>query len=93
MDRANARAFIPMLEALADGELECQNHNGNWQHTVDVCFTNPPDRYRRRPKRRTVFVLFDAAYEHGAIMVRDETDARSIVRRHGGKLVEVNEPD
>lgn len=53
MNMSNARKYIPMLEALADGELEIRNSTGEWVNVRKyVRFDCPLRYYRRRPKSK-----------------------------------------
>lgn len=49
MTKDNARQYIPLLEALADGELEI-SRDGIWEECLCPAFSADPDQYRRRPK-------------------------------------------
>ena len=46
-----ARAYIPILEALADGELQVKALD-QWGDTDHIDPMLPPERYRRKPKVR-----------------------------------------
>lgn len=57
MNKSNARQYIPLIEALADGELEFNNHmlhSPNWLHCIQSDFSSPPEYYRRKPKPTVV---------------------------------------
>lgn len=57
MNKDNAREYIPLLEAFADGELQIKGVSGEWTDDVrGVSFTCQPDQYRRKPKPTVVKV-------------------------------------
>lgn len=49
MTTANAKDYLPAVEALRDGELQWRNEFG-WKDVGIANFSDPPDHYRRRPK-------------------------------------------
>ena len=49
MTAANAKDYLPAVEALRDGELEERFTHG-WEFVIHAEFDKPPDHYRRRPK-------------------------------------------
>ena len=65
MNKNNAREYIPLLEALADNELEMQTPSGMWQHADNLCSSFPSSVYRRRPQ------TFEA---HGKTWTRHKPD-------------------
>lgn len=55
VNKENAKQYIPLLEALADGELQIQQQLGEWldapmDSSIGMHFHLPPERYRRKPK-------------------------------------------
>lgn len=51
MTAANAKDYLPSVEALRDGELEERFAHG-WEFVIHADFAKPPEDYRRRPKHR-----------------------------------------
>lgn len=54
MNRDNAREYIPLIEALADGELEVNVPGLGWGTVGITDFSHAPDHYRRKPKPTVV---------------------------------------
>lgn len=50
MTPQNAREYIPLLEALADGELQCNHLVHGWLDMGDADFSSPP-RHTRSKRR------------------------------------------
>jgi hypothetical protein len=54
MDKNNARQYIPLLEALADGELQYRPCSDIWEDIKAPDFREPPYYFRRKPKPTVV---------------------------------------
>ena len=52
MTKETAHDYLPLVQALADGNTIQINIGGHWQDTVDVDFTYPAHRYRIKPEPR-----------------------------------------
>lgn len=65
MTTANAKDYLPAVEALRDGELEERFAHG-WEFVIHAEFDKPPDHYRRRPKPREFWVRVG---EYGAVTI------------------------
>lgn len=50
MTPQNAREYLPLLEALADGELQYRPCSDVWEDIKAIDFVVPPYFYRRKPK-------------------------------------------
>lgn len=58
MNKDNAKDYLPLVQAVADGKT-IQSHvdGGRWMdHNGEVNFTLPPCRYRIKPEPREVWV-------------------------------------
>lgn len=69
MTKENAAEYLPLIEALRDGELQV-NQEGGWVDCVDTNLRLPASYYRRRPKPREWWipetVLKSNCYYHQA---------------------------
>jgi len=64
-NQENARDYIPLLEALADGELGWKTCVGVWVPFEYGCFDDRPENFRRRPKPPELkYVPFERGDEH-----------------------------
>lgn len=51
MNKGNAKDFLPLVQALADGKtIQYKNHLGEWSDVPDVVFTAAISRYRIKPE-------------------------------------------
>lgn len=79
MNKDNAKDYLPLVQALADGkELQWSNDEGEWGTLADWGFTTEPKRYRIKPEPREWFVWVD---ENGrgrfATAINDEYQSSS----------------
>lgn len=62
MNKDNARDFLPLVKALAEGKTIQYRHDGGWED-VDlfggVDFDNPPECYRIKPEPREFTLWID----------------------------------
>lgn len=66
MTRDNAAQYLPLVEALRDGELQWICNDGVWATVSphdDVAFDEAPSFYRRRPKVREWWLLITPSGE------------------------------
>jgi hypothetical protein len=53
MNKENAKDYLPLVQALADGKtIQFLNVNSNWNDCVRVDFNNEPRFYRIKPEPR-----------------------------------------
>ena len=81
MTPQNAREYIPLIEALADGELQAEI-GPNWFDTCNADFSNPPHCYRRKPKP-TVVPWDRESCPVGAVVRYKQTGNRSMLSSAG----------
>ena len=74
MNKDNASEYIPLIEALADGELQ-YNSGGEWLDASDVLFNYGTCCYRRKPK--PTVVPWD----------RESCPVGAVVRRSGARVI------
>ena len=98
MNKDNAKGYLPLVQALADGKViqfRC-TENHPWQDGKDVDFSLPRSYYRIKPEPRVLYVLL------GHVGTRwgssfNESEAKEWAKRHCGhdgkvrKFVEVVE--
>jgi len=55
MNKHNAKKFLPIIQALADGEeIECKCiYTKTWKKQENICFDEEPESYRIKPEPRT----------------------------------------
>lgn len=53
MNKDNAKDYLPLVQALADGKtIQCRPLSGDlWRDVSQVHFYNEPDHYRIKPER------------------------------------------
>jgi len=54
MNKHNAKKFLPIIQALADGEeIECKCiYTATWKKQENICFDEEPESYRIKPEPR-----------------------------------------
>ena len=60
MNKHNAKKFLPIIQALADGEeIECKCiYTKTWKKQENICFDEEPESYRiREPRTFTLYVI------------------------------------
>lgn len=89
MNQNNAHLYLPLVQALADGELQMRCPcRGTWHDhdPTDCGFSFPPEHYRRKPKPRVYWLGFDA----GGLVARAfavEADALTWACQPAGRSV------
>lgn len=60
MNRDNAKDYLPLVQALAEGKvIQLQYGNGTWHKVEDPSFDLPVDQYRIKPEPREIWVAID----------------------------------
>ena len=85
MNKENAKLYIPLMEALADGELQFFNDD-EWQDSGEPCFSEPPSHYRRKPKP-TVAPWTLETCPVGAVVKHKDTRHRYLIKNAHDTLV------
>lgn len=81
MNKDNAKDFLPLVQALADGkEIQIKGADGNWKD-CNPTFSVPADNYRIKPEPREIYVIFN---ESGCVVVscKDKDRAQNYVLRY-----------
>lgn len=51
MNKDNAKDFLPLVQALADGKtIQCLSSNNTWKDANEMGFVGPPSDYRIKPE-------------------------------------------
>lgn len=57
MTRDEAKQFLPIIQAYADGEtIQVKGHDGKWFDNDQINFTSKPNTYRIKPKPQVIYV-------------------------------------
>jgi len=73
MNKYNAKEFLPIIQAFADGkEIECKCiYTADWKKQENICFDEEPSSYRIKPEPRTFKVY-----------LIDTNDGETVVTSH-----------
>lgn len=81
MNKDNAKDYLPLVQALAEGRVIQGNCGGEWKDDDYPSFSSPPNYYRIKPEPREVWVN---EYPSGVQYVwSNETQARENVGEAG----------
>ncbi len=56
MNASNAKDYLPLVQALAEGEVIQMLAGGEWADMEDIDFVMPPCRYRIKPEPKEIWV-------------------------------------
>jgi len=90
MTRENAKDFLPLVEALAKGELQAHFKNG-WRDLppgVDVSFAKPITHYRIRPKNIECWAVVSPNGAQYLFSIEDQAKQCAI---NNGRIVHLKE--
>ena len=86
MNKDNARDYLPLVQALADGKV-IQGHmaySGQWEDmTGNINFDGPASDYRIKPEPRDIFVVVDNDNDGSHLAYHSEDDAIKDVGSRG----------
>lgn len=94
MNKDNAKDYLPLVQALAEGKvIQHRSHiSGKWGDVVRTNFPDEPDCYRIKPEPRRAWVWWPpAGIDAAAVAFISEVIAEDVVCRHGGHITEVTE--
>lgn len=92
MNKDNAKEFLPLVQALAEGKtIQYRNLNSNtWSDVVQVAFSSAPDRYRIKPERIKKKMWYHPSSDKtGLYPVSDSAFSIKHWTESGWKIVEV----
>lgn len=75
MNRDNARDYLPLVQALAEGKVIQLNYNGDWKDISDMDPMFPANFYRIKPEPREIFVVIDNDNDGSHLAFHSEDDA------------------
>ncbi|MDA5337840.1 hypothetical protein LRM36_05355 [Stenotrophomonas maltophilia] len=67
MNKDNAKDYLPLVQALAEGKVIQMFDGKNWEDLEDVAFSYELSNYRVKPEPREVVLT---AYENGSVVHR-----------------------
>lgn len=80
MNKHNAKDYLPLVQALADGKVIQVLTTRGWRDAGDITFNWAPDQYRTKPDPRVIWVntykdgsMGAYASEDKAITMKEET--------------------
>lgn len=56
MNASNAKDYLPLVQALAEGKQIQLNYNGDWKNISDMAPMFPANFYRIKPEPREIWV-------------------------------------
>lgn len=66
MNAENAKDYLPLVQALADGKTLQSNVSGTWDDIDEPLFQNSPTTYRIKPEPREIwFNRYPSGMENG----------------------------
>ncbi len=86
MNRDNARDYLPLVQALADGKTiqGLMWSSGKWEDMAgEICFDGPVSDYRIKPEPREIFVVVDDDNDGSHLAFHSENDAIKDVGSRG----------
>lgn len=76
MNKHNAKDYLPLVQALADGKVIQANIAGKWEDVADHTFNCDPDIYRIKPEPRALYAfLFPDGSLWGSTISKAEAEA------------------
>lgn len=90
--KENARDYIPLFEALADGELQIYHPVKGWTDINETLFSADIKNYRRKPKPVKIYVAtwFDKYGENAAWSKSEDHLIKHYSAQTGFKLHELD---
>lgn len=78
MNASNAKDYLPLVKALADGKTiqGLMWSSGKWEDmTGEICFDGSASDYRIKPEPREIFVVIDNDNDGSHLAFHSEDDA------------------
>lgn len=88
MNKDNAKAFLPLVQALAEGKkLEWRRDNGRWEEVSTLSDRWPASYYRIKPEPREIWYnRYETGIESGPYRSKEKAIERA---HHEYKMVQV----
>ena len=95
MNKDNAKDYLPLVQALAEGRTiqysVCYGLS-EWHDVDNPAFELAPDRYRIKPEPRRAWVWWPGDdCDHAPAITVNESSAREWIKEFGGHITEVTE--
>lgn len=75
MNASNAKDYLPLVRALAEGRVIEHHGSGGWYQLNNPSFQDPPSDYRIKPEPREVwFNRYEHDVTHGPYASREEAE-------------------
>ncbi|HDS1140109.1 TPA: hypothetical protein QDZ75_004186 [Stenotrophomonas maltophilia] len=80
MNKENAKDYLPLVQALAEGKaIQVKGSNG-WNELANYDFTSPPDHYRMKPEPRVFWVnRYPEDFESGRYSTREDAASNAAI--------------
>lgn len=62
MNKNNAKDYLPLVQALAEGKTIQVEESGRWIDMFDVAWVELPERYRIKPEPREIIVWYNDGF-------------------------------
>lgn len=84
MNSSNAKQFLPLVQALADGKTLQYFIDGKWNDMNSngvIGFDGPPERYRIKPEPQLLYMVRHKIGRHNAAITTNHEVAKDTLRR------------
>lgn len=82
MNASNAKDYLPLVQALAEGKvIQLRTHGGKWMDEDSPAFTSLPFCYRIKPEPREIWV--NEWKPAGKVVFDSAEDAAEHAKRYG----------
>lgn len=82
MNKDNAKDFLPLVQALADGKTVEIRYGAGWKELDSYRFSSPVEDYRIKPEPRVEWVVF-SKNGNSLCCYSNEEDAKLLAQEHG----------
>lgn len=65
MNKDNAKDYLPLVQALAEGKVIQIMGSGGWNELPNYDFTSPVEHYRIKPEQREIWVNHYSQHNRG----------------------------
>lgn len=75
MNASNAKDYLPLVQALADGKVIQGNCGGEWKDDDYPSFSSPPSYYRIKPEPSEIWVTH---YYNGQVFIHPDVGSAKV---------------
>ncbi len=94
MNKDNAKDYLPLVQALADGKV-IQGHmyrSQQWEDMDgDIAFDGPPSDYRIKPEPREIWVVNEPSFTESSLAFHSKEAAIEYIGTRGYELARYRE--